>query len=162
LQQRKTGTLSPFLLVIEKEKIADFVSGKLKDTDCFLVDVQVSSRKVSVFIDRNEGISVTECARLNRELQKEYESSGLLETHDLIVSSPGLEYPFKVEQQYFKNVGRKVKISTTDGTDAEGVLKEFKDGICTLIIPAQNKKTEQQEKVIPLTDIKETKIIIQI
>lgn len=156
------GDIVPFFIVIEKENIEKFIQTKLNGSGCFLVDIQLSTRKLMIFIDREEGISVKECAQLNRELQKEYELSGLLETHDIIVSSPGLEYPFKVEQQYVKNIGRPVKITTFDGLETEGILQGYENGQCTLVVETGIKQKEISEKVLPLSEIKETKIIIKI
>ena len=44
---------------------------------------------------------------------------------ELTVSSAGIGYPFKVEQQYQKNLGKSVEIKLNDHTKLNGILLRF-------------------------------------
>ncbi len=66
-----------------------------------------------LFIDKNGGISLDDCAEVSREL------SELLDVHDFIadhytleVSSPGLNRPLKKPADYERHIGRLVKVRT--------------------------------------------------
>ena len=54
-----------------------------------------------------EGVTIEECAKVSRIIE-----SGLdreIEDFELEVSSPGLNSPFKVLPQYFKNIGKECR-----------------------------------------------------
>ena len=152
--------------MFEKEKIAELVESKLKSFDGFLVDVIVSpGNRIVVEVDSPKGISIGECADINRYLNEKLDNES--NEFELTVSSPGLEKPFKVFQQYQKNIERQVKVKTVEGKEFEAKLtqvnptgisiyqkvKEAKEG---------HKKREWVEKNIELSfeKIKETKIIL--
>ena len=48
------------------------------------------------------------------------------EKHELEVSSPGMEEPLKVLNQYQKRIGREVRVLTTNGIVKNGILKAAK------------------------------------
>jgi ribosome maturation factor RimP len=50
----------------EKEDIRNLVKEYLKETECFLVDVKLSPGKLTVAIDKPEGVKLEECALLTR------------------------------------------------------------------------------------------------
>jgi ribosome maturation factor RimP len=47
------------------------------------------------------------------------------EDFELEVSSPGLDAPFKVKEQYLKNIGRKVEVLLKDGHTYKGILLDY-------------------------------------
>jgi ribosome maturation factor RimP len=98
-----------------------------EENDCFLVDLKVSTSQIQVFIDSLSGVSISSCTALNRYLQSELEGTNVLETHGLEVSSPGIDYPFKVKKQYLKAKGRSVKIVLKDGKEMNGEITEIKE-----------------------------------
>lgn len=120
-----------------------------EEHNCFLVNVKVSTSKIQVFIDSLEGVSISTCSALSRFLASELESSGMLETHDLEVSSPGIDQPFKVKQQYTKAIGKPVRVVLTDGTEINGELANVRDeGIVVkqLLKEKEGKKKVTREK----------------
>ncbi len=158
--------MSPFLLTMtEKEVLEKLVTEKAAGSDIFLVEVKVTPGKITVLIDKPNGINLGECLELNRELAKELEPAGMLDSHELEVSSPGMDQPLKVFQQYQRRVGREVKVTTRDGRQYEGklvsALPEGIDLVKTTILK-QNKKKEIREETIhlPFEIIKETKLIL--
>jgi ribosome maturation factor RimP len=97
----------------------DFVKAKLSgilNNDFFIVDVKVNERndKINVYLDRfSGGLTLADCERIHRELYPEIEL--IKDNFELVVSSPGLTKPLKVWQQYYKNIGKKIKITTNAG-----------------------------------------------
>ena len=101
--------------MIEKQKIQGLVEEYIKGTGLFLVAVKVSSsNRISVLADKNEGITIDECAAIHRHIEKNLDRDK--EDFELQVSSPGLDLPFEVIEQYFKNEGKKVEVIDNEGS----------------------------------------------
>jgi ribosome maturation factor RimP len=144
------------------EKIREFIEPLLVDTDMFIVSIKIKpTNNVKVFLDADEGLSISKSASINRQLRKQIEESGLLpvEDYSLEVSSPGVDEPLLNERQYKKNIGRTVLVTLLDGTEHTGVLKEMTDTGILLEVKIPKKK-ETLEVAIPAADIKTT--IVQI
>ena len=99
------GDASPLFywnVMIEKEIIEGHLREILSTKDIFLVEVKVdSSSKIRVHIDKMEGISIDDCVGVSRELEGKLDRDQ--EDFALEVSSPGLDAPFRVREQYVKN-----------------------------------------------------------
>lgn len=116
-----------------QESIEELVTPYLKYQGADLVDMQLSgsprNRTLRIDVDRMEGITVDECARLSRGI------ADVLDTHDPIsgryvleVSSPGLDRPLKSDRDYERAVGQTVRIILEGGRVLIGQLIRF-DGI---------------------------------
>lgn len=107
----------------DQNSIERYLEGILAGKDIFLVGVKVdNNNKIIVHIDTSEGISIDDCARVSRELEEKLDRDR--EDFALEVSSPGLDSPFRVIEQYQKNVGKRINLVKTDGEKLEGVLKK--------------------------------------
>ena len=107
----------------DQNSIEHYLEGILAGKDIFLVGVKVdNNNKIIVHIDTQEGISIGDCARVSRELEEKLDRDR--EYFALEVSSPGLDSPFRVIEQYQKNVGKRINLVKTDGEKLEGVLKK--------------------------------------
>jgi ribosome maturation factor RimP len=138
--------------MIKKQEIEKLVEENIKDTEMFLVSIDVSqSNKITVLVDSNKGVSVKDCVKLSRHIEANYDRD--VEDYDLEVSSPGLDKPFAVKQQYVKNIGRQVKIKTGD-SELKGLLKSADDS--KIII-----ETEIKEDIeLLLSNVKSAKVVI--
>ena len=110
------------------EEIKRVGASKLTDPSQFIVDVLIlghkGPKKVLIIIDSDKGITIDDCAALSRELSKWFDESQLLdENYMLEVSTPGLDQPLKLKRQYYKNIGRRLKIVLPE-TTLEGKLVE--------------------------------------
>jgi ribosome maturation factor RimP len=113
------------------EEIKNIITRKLADPDQFLVDVVVKGhkgpKKVLILIDSDKGVTIDDCANLSRELSKEFDDSQLFaDSYMLEVSTPGLDQPLRLTRQYYKNIGRRVRVATQQQT-IEGKLVEVGD-----------------------------------
>lgn len=158
--------MSPILLkMIDREKIVQLIGEKL-EKDMFLVDVSVNPMNViQVEVDSFSGLTIEQCVSISRHIEGNLDR----ETEDfaLEVSSPGADQPFKVPQQYLKNLNREVEVMTQDGTILKGILTGSNpDGI---VVHAKVKEKQEGsnrkilvEKDIPLpfSEIKKTRVII--
>jgi ribosome maturation factor RimP len=90
----------------------------LKAEGLSLVDIAYQWERgwvLRVLIDRRNGVSLDDCARVSREFGQ------LLDVEDIIphayrleVSSPGLDRPLKNEADFVHYTGRRVRIKTKD------------------------------------------------
>jgi ribosome maturation factor RimP len=99
----------------------------LKNEEYFIADIVVSSEngpsKISVFLDGDNGVSIDDCVDLSRAIANVLEEEDLVDSkYTLDVSSPGVDFPLNSVRQYNKNVGRSVKVTTTEGADLKGKL----------------------------------------
>jgi ribosome maturation factor RimP len=86
-----------------------------------------------------------------------------VEDYELSVCSAGLSQPFKVSEQYLKNIGKEVSIKLKDGKRKSGVIKFFDENL-TLEALKKKKGSKKdyiiEEIIIPIDQIKETKLKI--
>jgi ribosome maturation factor RimP len=149
--------------MIDKQKIEGIVEEFMKGTGLFLVSVKVSSaNRIIVLADKNEGITIDECAAIHKHIE-----SGLdrdTEDYELQVSSPGLDLPFGVIAQYFKNQGRKVEVFDNDGTKYLGKLKNVTAGGFELEteIKTKGKAIELKDISFNFEQIRSTRVILTI
>ena len=144
------------------EKIREFIEPLLEGTDMFIVNIKIKpTNNVKVFLDADEGLSISKSASINRQLRKQIEESGLLpvEDYSLEVSSPGVDEPLSGFRQYKKNIGRTVLVTLTDGTEYTGVLKELTEEQLVLEVKIPKKK-ETTLVEVPMANIKTT--VVQI
>jgi ribosome maturation factor RimP len=107
-------------------KIFELAHPLVKATDGFLVDVVVKQEGgtsiLQVFFDTEPGVTIEQCAQVSRELNRAIEMQRLIErSYQLEVSSPGIDRPLKLLQQYKKNIGREYRVRYR----AEGITQEL-------------------------------------
>lgn len=144
--------------MIEKKTVEEELKKILEGTEIFLVGIQVDrNNRILVHMDKNDGISVDECARISRELEARLDRDR--EDFALEVSSPGLDAPFRVAQQYRKNMGKMVKVECHDGNRYLGVLRDIRDD--SILLELRTGKREVETKELAFRDIRSTKAHIQ-
>ena len=145
-----------------KEKVADWLLEKFElEPQFFLVDVKLQGRKLSVFLDGDNGIEVGKCAEFSRYLERKLDDQNLLgDNYVLEVSSPGMDNPFKNLRQYSRHLGKVVTVIKFDGQRIDGILKKAdEDGIeVEVTTKVKGKAAETKMHEILLKDIKSTKL----
>lgn len=148
------------VIMIEKEKLTEFVNGALADTDCFLTDLTVSAdNDIVVEIDSEGAIDIDFCSALSRRIEEAFSRDE--EDYTLEVGSAGLTAPFKVRRQWEKNVGNDIVLLTRDGKKLHGVLTALTDDACLLETEHKVKRegikrpvVERLQMEIPFADVK--------
>ena len=149
--------------VAEIKEIMDTI---LQGTHLFLVDLSVAAdNSIEVEIDAPKGVNVDTCREVSRKLEERLDR----ETEDfaLTVCSAGIGYPFKVPQQYEKNIGNTVEVKLANGQKLEGTLKAHTENGITVEVEEKvaaegkrKKTTVKTEKDIQFSEIKEVKDIV--
>jgi len=146
--------------MIEKEIIEAHLREILSTRDIFLVEVKVdNSSKIRVHIDKMEGISIDDCAGVSRELEGKLDRDQ--EDFALEVSSPGLDSPFRVKEQYDKNMGKMVSVQCKDGSKVLGILKEVGEEQVLLEIQSPKKGEDPEQLKLDTEEIISTRLHIQ-
>ncbi len=127
----------------------------------FLVSLKVhSNRKILIEFDMPEGVKISDCAELNRALNQDVELLAIFESHELEVGSPGMDSPFRVYEQYVKNVGRKIKVKMLEEGELSGVLNSVTPEGIDITPLAEKKAAQAPARFIPFSSIKEARKII--
>jgi ribosome maturation factor RimP len=149
--------------MVEKQHIQTLIEEFIKGTDLFLVAVKVSTaNRITILADKKSGITIDECVAIHRHIENNLDRE--TEDYELQVSSPGLDLPFGVIEQYYKNEGRKVEVIDTDGTKFAGVLKNITPGGFELEteVKIKGKGKELKDISFNFEQIKSTRVILTI
>jgi ribosome maturation factor RimP len=149
--------------MIDKEHIKDLVEEFIKGTGLFLVAVKVSSaNRITVLADKNDGITIDECVAIHRHIENSLDRDR--DDFELQVSSPGLDLPFAVIEQYYKNEGRKVEVIENDGSKLTGILKNVTAGGFELEteVKIKGKTKELKDISFNFDHVKTTRVILTI
>ena len=128
------------------------------DTHVLNVDINKFSKnmKIQVMIDNYNGVNLDECVRISRltedliKLDSEFENEYTLE-----VTSPGINRPLFVEEDYRNHIGRKVKIllkkMQNNTRNISGIIENI-DNNCVVI------KSKNKNYTIQLDNIKKANL----
>lgn len=147
------------------EQIKRIIVDKLADPGQFLVDVIVKGhkgpKKVLIVIDGDHGVTIDDCANLSREVSKAFDDTKLFDdSYTLEVSTPGLDQPLKLKRQYFKNIGRRIRITTSQKM-VEGKLADVTDEKIQIEQEIGTGKEKEVKNVdIPFSDIDKTFVLV--
>jgi len=150
--------------MLKDKEVRQLVETILKDSDLFLVDVNVrKGNYIRVLIDSHDGVMINDCARINQLLEAKLNRDK--EDFELEVSSPGLDAPLKVFKQYLKNINNKVDVIKKDGIKISGKLIQVDHDGLILEINDKLKKPASENRIdvsqyILFSDIKSTRVKI--
>jgi len=129
-----------------RSKIEEVAAPILLNSGAFLVECHIvpgDHRKiVQLFIDTETGITIDQCAEINRQLGEAIEAQDVLtESYILQVSSPGLKKPLKLLQQYKRNLGKNLRVRYADQSGHHEMIAAL-TGIDGTMLTFQTKKEE--------------------
>lgn len=152
---------------MKTEDIKNIIVPILESHQVFLVELNISKENViGVFVDAMQGVNIQTCMAISREIEEHLDRE--TEDFELTVSSAGIGYPFKVEGQYQKNLGKKVEIKLGDNTKFSGIMTAFDAEQISIeyeekktIEGTRKKQLVKIERNIPRKDIKEIRDIVE-
>lgn len=154
--------------MITEQSIRALALEKLQEFEhLFLVDVKVSAAKnIEVSVDGMKPVTIENCVAISRHIEGNLDREQ--EDFQLTVTSAGMGMPFKVWQQYVKNVGREVELVQRNGDKIEGILEHAENNMVSIRLPEKKKKkkgeAEEQGPTsisLGLDEIKEMKTVIK-
>lgn len=149
--------------MIKKEDIEKICTPLLHESE-FLVEVKINrSNDIIIYVDDYEGISIENCQRISRGIEACLNRDE--EDYSLEVSSPGLSNPFKIKEQYIKNINNEIEAILTDGEKLAGKLLKVNDDSIIfeqeITKKIENKKQKIKEEIeIKFNNIKSTRRVI--
>jgi len=162
------GDKVPYFIenMIEKQDILDIVSSAAAEKGLFIVDVIATpAKKITVVIDNFAGAGIDDCVFISRKIEASL--GDRIADFDVEVSTPGLDKPFKVEQQYLKSIGKDVEICLSNGEKHKGKLLKYSGESIEVEVErmvkreGKKKKEKVTEKInFNLDKIKTTRLII--
>lgn len=152
--------------MIDKALVQQTVADALQGTDMFLVDLTVSADNcIVVEVDSMTAMDIDSCVALSRKIENALNRDE--EDFELEVGSAGLTSPFKVKQQFDKNVGNEVEVLTADGRKFSGTLVETTNEGFTVEVArkvkhegAKRPVVELQPETLAFGDAKSVKYVI--
>lgn len=148
-----------------KTYIEQLVNEILIEDEFFLVDVEIKPGKtMQVFLDGDNGISITKCAKIGRELINRIDEDGIYDRGEVIeVSSPGIDQAITNPRQYNKNINRHFNIVLNNESSVEAKLIAIDENRLTLEeeVKEKGKKKEIKTIIIDLDEIKEAKVVVK-
>jgi ribosome maturation factor RimP len=155
--------------MISKKKVLELIDERIAElaNGLFVVELTISANNIiHVELDKHDGnVAINDCMSVSRNVEHNLDREQ--EDFELHVSSAGLDKPFRVLAQYTKNIGREVKATLHTGKKIEGILTSADDKEITLETSSMEKPEGKKKKelvveqhVLPLDQIKETKIVI--
>lgn len=110
------------------ERLEGIIRPLLEREGAELVDITLGGgkrrRALRIYADRPGGITIDECARLNRLIGGMLDAEDPLEgSYVLEVSSPGLDRVLKTDRDFGRSVGQKIRIILSTGAVHVGILR---------------------------------------
>lgn len=124
-------------------EIEEYAGTVADDLGLELVEVQFRREGhgwvLRLFIDKEQGVTIDDCARLSREISTWLDVEDLIDhQYHLEVSSPGLERPLKKPADYRRFTGRKARIKLREPREDRrvftGILDTVRENEVTLIV----------------------------
>lgn len=152
---------------MKTEEIKRLIEPILTEYHVFLVELKISKDNViEVFVDALEGVNIQTCITISRKIESSLNRDE--EDFELTVSSAGIGYPFKVEQQYQKNLGKSVEIKLNDHSKLTGTLVRFSPEEIVveqeekaIVEGSKRKQLVKTERTIVRKDIEEIKDVVK-
>ncbi|MGB5685396.1 MAG: ribosome maturation factor RimP [Candidatus Electrothrix sp.] len=113
--------------------VEDFATPLLEEMGLELVEVQFRQESgwiLRLFVDRNEGVNVDDCASVSRQVATYLEVEDIIRrAYTLEVSSPGAERPLKRIEDFIRFSGKKIRVKLIDPVDDQRVFCGILTGV---------------------------------
>ncbi len=113
------------------------------------------SMRLQVFVDSDNGVTLGECVKFSRSIDREIEEQEIIEgPYTIEVSSPGIDRPIRTEKEFQRKLGRTIAVDFIDTKRKRlrGVLKSIADGE---IVVQTKKKGEQSATLEEILEARE-------
>lgn len=123
------------------ERLKEITLSCLKAHNLELIEISCHGAKrplLAILIDRPEGgITIDECALMNRLISEAFDSADVSNSgYMLEVSSPGIDRPLKVKNDFYHVINKKVRCFLAEPIKAkreiEGLVKEVREELVIL------------------------------
>ncbi|MBT8290316.1 MAG: ribosome assembly cofactor RimP [Muriicola sp.] len=150
-----------------KEQAEVLLNQVLKENpELFLIDFSVSpANQIRIIIDGDKGVTLEDCMTVSRAIEHNLDRETI--DFSLEVTSPGATEPMTMPRQYQKNIGRKLKVKTSESTIEGTLVKASEEGV-TLEWKAREPKpvgkgktTVVKTKAVPYSEIIKANVVLK-
>lgn len=163
------STRPTFLLLVMNETLSEQIKEKampiLSQQGVELVDLLTNRGRrrttIRLLVDKPEGITLDECARLNKEIGQALEEASIMQdSYILEVSSPGLDRPLKTTRDFERALGKSVRVVLHQPLNKQNVWKGKLARVDeeNIVIEAG----AQEEQAIPRCDIARVNVEVRV
>ncbi len=123
--------------------VSPLVEGFLHESGMEMVDLEFRFESgrwtLRIFIDKEGGVTVDDCANVNKELGYLIEAKNIIDYHYVFeVSSPGLNRPLKKEKDFIRSIGKMIKLELARPVNKRskftGRLTNVREGMISLLM----------------------------
>jgi len=106
-------------------------------------------RRVCVVVDRDGGIDLDALAEASRAVSEALDSSDAMGSapYTLEVTSPGIDRPLTLPRHWRRNVGRRVKLFTAEGTSLQGRIAHADDEALIMALDSDSQPESQEQRL---------------
>ncbi len=124
-------------------EVSPLVEGFLHESGMEMVDLEFRFESgrwtLRIFIDKEGGVTVDDCANVNKELGYLIEAKNIIDYHYVLeVSSPGLNRPLKKEKDFMRSIGKMIKLELARPVNKKskftGRLTNVREGMISLSV----------------------------
>jgi ribosome maturation factor RimP len=149
-----------------KDKVFELLNeALLEKPSVFLIDMSISdANKITITLDGDTGVVLQDCIDISKAIDSNLDREE--QDFSLEVASAGVSSPLKLVRQYKKNIGRTLKVKTSELT-IEAELVNANEELIELTWSAREpkkigkgKETVVKNLQIPYSEIKEAIVTI--
>ena len=138
------------------DKVKELVRPLLSGQQVELVDVLLRRERgrftLKFLVDKPAGITLDECARLNREIDQVFDRENIIQqSYVLEVSSPGLDRPMKSTRDFQRAQGQLIRIILHEPLNKQNVWVGLVSGVDDEKVIIQTE--DQKKQSIPRKNI---------
>ena len=117
-------------------------------------------RILRLFVDREGGVTISDCERVSREIETMLEVEGVLGERSILeVSSPGLDRPLTKPEHFQKYAGKMAAVTTAQPIDEYGGRRNYKGLIRSVEDGQVVMEIDRQEYRVPLGLIEKAHLV---
>lgn len=114
------------MIKVEIDRLKAELGPVVQAEGCELVDIETAGKVLRLFIDKEGGVTVEDCARVSHQVELALEVEEAMEgPYTLEVSSPGLTRPLKKPEDYKRAVGKLAVITFKRPQEGMKRIKEL-------------------------------------
>ena len=147
-----------------QSSITQLITPAVTSAGFFLEEVQIANpgnhRIVTCIIDGTAPLNLDQVTEISRVISALLDEATFMDDSEftLEVSSPGLDRPLTQERHWKKNLTRLIKVTSNDGSELIGRLKEYDDVKATLV---ENIKGREKTHIVAFTDMKRAVVEVE-
>jgi len=146
-------------LSINKINITKKIQDAIEQLGYLFIDVDFRgddrNRILEIYIDKEEGITTTDCVDISRVCGNLIEDENLIESkYRLDISSPGIDRPLVYIKQYKKHIGRNFELEFEDQ-----ISEKFKGKLLEVNNDILKFEIDKQIEEVNFNNIKSAKVV---